>query len=96
MLSYQGLGAGGGVGEVSGGLPLEAGVLLELLGRDCGHTQSDWRETVYQVHGGRRSLRAEQTHGWVARLVKGADIVSLASQREMSLLSELLKHQGVL
>lgn len=56
------------------GLPLEAGVLLELLGRDCGHTQSDRKAIVYQVHRVRRSLRAEWRHGGVGRLVKGATL----------------------
>lgn len=71
MLSYQGLGGGEGGG---GELPLEAGVLLELLGRDCGHTQSDRKEIVYQAHRVRRSLRAEWRHGGVGRLVEGATL----------------------
>lgn len=69
VLSRTGWGGGRGRG---GELPLEAGVLLELLGRDCGHTPSDRKAIVYQVHRVRRSLRAEWRHGGVGRLVKGA------------------------
>lgn len=67
----------GGAGGWGRGLPLEAGVLLELLGRDCGHTQSDRKEIVHRVQRVGRSLRAEWRLGEVGRLVKGADAVGI-------------------
>lgn len=94
MLSYQGLGAGGGVGAWAGGGYLWRLELYWNCWEEIADTQSDWRETVYQVHGARRSQRAERRYGRVARLVKEADIVSIVSQSEISLFNDLLKHLG--